>query len=168
MAEIIIPSVSATPDSFMYISNTSVNKKQQVKSATPDIVLFDDESGPIEVISDLIFEDIGGQELIGVVRNDLVNGQKVSYSLIRNLDKIEKTFNSNNIVSLQQTSDKYFNNFGINLDSKLPKQSENTIDGNVYLDPLTGDIVINLINLRLDEQVEVQITTSGTIYEAEL
>lgn len=168
MADIIIPSVSATPDSPMYMSNASAVKKQQVKTATPDIILFDDESVPIEVISDLIFEDIGGQELINVVRNDLVNGQKVSYSLIRNLDKIEKTFNSNNIVSLQQTSDKYFNNFAINLDTKLPKQAENAFGGNVYLDPSTGDIIINLTNLRLDEQVEVQITTSGTIYEAEL
>lgn len=168
MAEIIIPSVSATPDSPMYLSSMSSAKKQQVKTATPDIILFDDDSVPIEVISDLIFEDIGGQELISVARNDLINGQKVSYSLIRNLDKIEKTFNSNNIVSLQQTSDKYFNNFAINLDTKIPKQEENSIGGNVYLDASTGDIVIELTNLRLDEQVEVQITTSGTIYEAEL
>jgi hypothetical protein len=32
-----------------------------VKTATPDIVLFDESIVPIEVMTDLIFEDIGGQ-----------------------------------------------------------------------------------------------------------
>ena len=48
-----------------------------VKPATPDIILFDNESVPIEVMTDLIFENIGGQELINIVRSDIVNGQNV-------------------------------------------------------------------------------------------
>jgi hypothetical protein len=37
----------------------------------------------------------------------------------------------------------------------------------VYLNNLTGDILIDLINLEPDEQVEVQIVISGTIYTTE-
>jgi hypothetical protein len=37
-----------------------------VKTATPDIVLFNDETVPIEVMEDLLFENIGGQELINM------------------------------------------------------------------------------------------------------
>jgi hypothetical protein len=56
-----------------------------VKTATPDIVLFDDSALPIEVMTDLIFENIGGQELISITRSDIVNGQKISYQPIKNL-----------------------------------------------------------------------------------
>ena len=37
----------------------------------------------------------------------------------------------------------------------------------VYLDEDTGSLVIEAINLESDEQIEIEITTSGTIYEAE-
>jgi len=38
---------------------------------------------------------------------------------------------------------------------------------NVYFNT-AGDLVIELVNLNSDEQVEVQISLSGTIYEAYL
>jgi hypothetical protein len=65
-----------------------------VKTATPDIVLFDDSALPIEVMTDLIFENIGGQELISITRSDIVNGQKISYQPIKNLSSIQQQYNS--------------------------------------------------------------------------
>ena len=38
---------------------------------------------------------------------------------------------------------------------------------NVYFNS-SGDLIIELVNLNSDEQVEVQISLSGTIYEAYL
>jgi hypothetical protein len=35
----------------------------------------------------------------------------------------------------------------------------------VYIDPLTGDLVINLINIKESDQAEVQILTSGEIFD---
>ena len=46
-----LPSSSPSPET----------KTPDVKSATPDIILFDDESTPIEIMTDLIFENIGGK-----------------------------------------------------------------------------------------------------------
>jgi hypothetical protein len=138
-----------------------------VKTAPIDTVLFDDEGTPIEVMTDLIFENIGGHELINIARNDIVNGQQVSYQPIKNLSSIQQQYNPNNILSLQSTSDKYFANFSIKLENKIPQPGTGPNGAHVYLDNNTGNMIIEAINLEVDEQIEVEITTSGTIYEAE-
>jgi len=138
-----------------------------VKTAPIDTVLFDEEAVPIEVMADLIFEDIGGQELLSITRSDIVNGQKISYQPIKNLSAIQQQYNPNNILGLQKTSDKFFAGFAIKLENKIPEEGNGANGSNVYLNEL-GDLVIEFINLNNDEQVETQITTSGTIYEADL
>jgi hypothetical protein len=138
-----------------------------VKTAPIDTVLFDDEGTPIEVMTDLIFENIGGHELINIARNDIVNGQQISYQPIKNLSSIQQQYNPNNILSLQSTSDKYFANFSIKLENKIPQPGTGPNGAHVYLDNNTGNMIIEAINLEVDEQIEVEITTSGTIYEAE-
>lgn len=139
------------------------------KTAPIDTILFDDESVPIEIMTDLIFEDIGGHELINIARNDTINGQTVSYQPIKNLTAIQQQYNPNNIVSLQNTSDRYFANFAIKLETKLPDEGDGGGPNGsyVYIDTDTGDLIVELINLDPDEQIEVQISLSGTIYEAE-
>jgi hypothetical protein len=138
-----------------------------VKTAPIDTVLFDDEGTPIEVMTDLIFENIGGHELINIARNDIVNGQQISYQPIKNLSSIQQQYNPNNILGLQSTSDKYFANFSIKLENKIPQPGTGPNGAHVYLDNNTGNMIIEAINLEVDEQIEVEITTSGTIYEAE-
>jgi alpha-L-arabinofuranosidase len=115
----------------------------------------------------MIFEDIGGHELINVARNDTINGQTVTYQPIKNLTSIQQQYNPNNIVGLQNTSDKYFANFSIKLETKLPEEGNGPDGAYVYIDTDTGDLIVELINLDPDEQIEVQISLSGTIYEAE-
>jgi len=140
-----------------------------VKTAPIDTILYpSDDQLPIEIMADLIFENIGGQELINIARTDTVNGQTVIYQPIKNLTQIQQQYNPNNIVSLQATSDKYFANFSIKLDNKVPEEGNGPAGAHVYIDPETGDLVVEGINLQPDEQIELEITTSGTIYEAEL
>jgi hypothetical protein len=138
-----------------------------VKTAPIDTVLFNSDELPIEVMTDLIFENIGGQELINIARNDIINGQQVSYQPIKNLSSIQQQYNPNNIVSLQSTSDKYFANFPIKLENKIPEPGTGPNDAYVYLDSTTGNLVVEAVNLEIDEQIEIEITVSGTIYEAE-
>ena len=138
-----------------------------VKTAPIDTVLFDEESVPIEVMTDIIFENIGGHELINIARNDIVNGQQVIYQPIKNLSSIQQQYNPNNILSLQSTSDKYFANFSIKLENKIPSPGTGPNGSYVYLDEDTGNLVIEAVNLELDEQIQAEITVSGTIYEAE-
>jgi len=136
------------------------------KTAPIDTVLFNDDSMSIEIMTDLIFEDIGGHELINIARNDIVNGQRVSYTPIKNLGLIQQRYNPSNILSLQLTSEKYFNNFSIKLEEKVPKEGNGTDGSNIYFDENTGDLIIETVNMNTDEQLEVQISINGTIYEA--
>jgi len=165
-----LPSVSITatppaPESEMF--SARMFSAPPVKTATLDIILFDEESVPTDGMFDQIFENIGGQELISITRSDIVNGQKISYQPIKNLSAIQQRYNPNNILSLQQTADKFFAGFSIKLEDKIPEIGNGTNGENVYLNA-AGDLIIEFINVNPDEQVETQISVSGTIYEADL
>jgi hypothetical protein len=138
-----------------------------VKTAPIDTILFDDETVSIDTMADLIFENIGGRELINITRSDIVNGQKISYQPIKNLSSIQQRYNPNNILSLQQTADKYFAGFSIKLENKIPNEGNGPNGKNIYFND-SGDLVIEFININSDEQIEIQITTGGTIYNIDL
>lgn len=135
------------------------------KTAPIDTVLFNDDSISPEIMVDLVFEDIGGHELLSISRNDIINGQRVSYSPIKNLGLIQQTYNPNNLFSLQKTSDKYFANFAIKFDEKVPQEGSGENGVNVYIEEETGDLIIETVNMNNDEQVESEIAINGTIYE---
>jgi hypothetical protein len=138
----------------------------KVKVAPIDTILFDDDAVPKEIIADLLFESIGGQEILTIARHDTVNGQTVLYQPIKNINILQQQYNPNNLLKLRDTSDTVFGNFTINLDNKIPQVGTGPNGASIYLDDASGDLVIDLVNLANDELVEVQITSSGTIYEA--
>jgi hypothetical protein len=137
----------------------------KIKVAPIDTVLFDDDAVPKEIIADLLFEDIGGQEILTIARHDTVNGQTVLYQPIKNINILQQQYNPNNLLKLRDTSDTIFGNFTINLSTKIPQVGNGTNGANTYIDS-DGNIVIEFISLNADELVEVQLTSSGTIYEA--
>jgi len=169
MADTNFSNLSASPLTPADLANAAINfiKQNSVKTAPIDTVLFDDGSVAIEAMTDIIFENIGGHELINIARNDIINGQVISNNIIKNLTSIQQEYNSLNMVSLQGSSDKIFNNFPIKLDEKIPQSGNILLGSNVYFDT-SGNLIIELANLNSDEQVEVQISLSGTIYEAYL
>jgi hypothetical protein len=156
--------VADTPDATTSTTTTGV------KIATPDLFIFKDEVVPIETMTDLIFEDIGGHELITISRNDIIAGQNVSYQPIKNLSNLYLQYNPQNIVGLQDTSDTFFKNYTIKFESSIPESGTGPNGEIVYIDPDSGDLVINVTNLDSYEQVEVQVLTgwtrfNDTIYE---
>jgi hypothetical protein len=139
------------------------NSETSIKIATPDIIILDDQPIEVEIMTDLIFENIGGQEIINISRNDIVNGQEVIYSPIKNLSKINLQFNSRNILSTENNSSEYFENFPIKLEQKIPETGTGENGEIIYIDTITGDLIINVVNIETDEQVEVQILEAGSI-----
>jgi len=151
-----------------------------VKIATPDLIISNNELMSIEIMTDLIFEDIGGYELATISRHDLVNGQKVIYTPIKNLTDLYLQYNPNNVLRLQ-SSDSYFKSLSLSILDRLPRCGTGySLEGNdpdltkrtkvpncksIYIDPITGDLVINLINMKENEQVEVEILTAGNIFD---
>lgn len=156
--------VEPTPNSpSKYSPQISDNSSSQIKPATPDLVLFKDEAMPIELMADLIFEDIGGREIINIARNDMLNGIDLLYTPIKNLTSLYLQYNPQNVLALQKTAENYFKNFPIKLSSKIPEVGTGPNGEIVYIDPDTGDIVVNVINMATDEQVEIQILNAGDI-----
>ena len=139
-----------------------------VKSAPIDTVEFIDETLSDERIIELLFEDVGGQELLTIARNDTVNGQNVIYQPFKNLGILQETYNPTNLLRLQQTSDKFFSNFTISLRDKIPNIGSGENGENYKLDPVTGEGIIEFINIRSDEQIEVQILSAGIIEDIDL
>lgn len=146
-------------------TTTSTAPNASVKVATPDLFVFKDEVVPIEVMTDLIFENIGGQELISISRNDIVSGQSIMYSPIKNMSSLYLQYNPQNILNLQDTSATYFRNYPIKFESSLPSVGTGPNGETVYIDSTTGDLVINVINLEDDEQVEVQVLIAGSLLD---
>lgn len=132
--------------------------------ATPALIALSNLPLDIDIMADLIFENIGGQELINISRSDIINGQDVIYSPIKNLKNLYLEYNANNIIRLENAADTYFKNFPIRLENKLPYSSSGILEDVVYLDS-EGNLVINVSNLEKDEQVEVQIVNSGEILD---
>jgi hypothetical protein len=143
---------------------TQSTSSSGVKIPTKDIILYADDSTPVEVMADLIFEDIGGQEIINIARNDIINGQSVIYQPIKNITSLYFQYNPQNILSLQNTSEEFFNKFSIKLENKIPNIGTGPNGEIVYLDPVTGNLVINVINLAADEQVEIEILRNGNVF----
>jgi hypothetical protein len=159
-----VSAIPLTPSTIgLLIATNSVNP---VLTAPIDTILYNNDALPIEIMTDLIFENIGGQELISIARNDTVNGQAIIYQPIKNLTALQQEYNPNNIVNLQGTSDKYFENFPIKFDDKVPNEPTGPGGAHVYIDPAAGNLIIEAINLQSDEQIELEITIGGTIYEA--
>ena len=159
--------VANIPDPKTQLNNSAV------KIATPDLILNYDELMPIDIMTDLLFEDIGGHELATISRHDLVNGQKVIYAPIKNLTDLYLQYNPNNILRLQ-SSDSFFKSLSISILDYLPEcgTGYDLVAGvkvpnckSIYIDPLTGDLVINLINIQDGMQAEVQTLLSGGIFD---
>lgn len=134
----------------------SANSEESVKISTPDIILLVDSPVGAEILTDLIFQNIGGVEIINIARSDIINGQNVTYQPIKNITSLFYQYNPQNILALQGTDKNYFKNFAINLSERLPEYPYIYIDDN-------GDLVIEVINMLPSESVEVQ-----TVYKAEV
>jgi hypothetical protein len=157
-------SIQSEPPKPQYIPPTLV------KIPSRDVVDYQDADIPIELITNLLFENLGANELVKFERHDTVEGTNATYDIISNLAGIKKEFDPSNLISRQKVDTSYFDIYNIKLDTKIPDITylfRNNLDNYVYIDT-NGDLVIELDNMNEDELVEVQIDSSGTIYKVTL
>lgn len=151
------------PDSIAYSSNS----ESGIKAATPDLIIFDDGAQGIDGISALLFEQLGAQEAISILRSDTIDGAHVDYSPISNLKKISAAYNSKNMLNVPGTLEQYFKNFAIRLDIHIPEIGTGPNGADMYIDRNNPDpvqnnrLVIDVVNMKTNEQVEIQILNSG-------
>jgi hypothetical protein len=140
--------------------------KEPVKYANPSDVIEDINELPIDLILKLTLEKIGGMELLSLVRHDTVNGQNIIYRPIKNISQLAIEYNPQNLVKMPNSSDSYFKNFPIKLESHLPQTTNELPPLVVYIDPVTENVIIDLVNLKADYEVEVQMVSSGKVFDA--
>lgn len=133
------------------------------------------ETVPESLLEFLIFEQIGGQELLSISRTDMLNGQNVGYGIISNLNDIASQYASDNIVSLPGTLPNLFKVFGIPLENYIPNlefsQLELTVkltneSPNSYVDiddtsNTKNSLILEFKNMQANYDVEVQILEAG-------
>lgn len=136
-----------------------------VKPATPDIIVFDDDIQPVEEITELLFQQIGGRELINLINKDIINSLNPGLSQIGNMFKINLQYNPQNLIPLFNPGNEIINSFSIKFNDYVPEFGEGTGPGGsiVYIDE-NGDLIINLVNINNNEKVEIQVLNSGTVF----
>ena len=139
---------------------TSRTGTSGVKIATPDLIVFDSSSLSVDSMADLIFEDIGGEELLEISRSDLINSANVLFPKIKT-----KIISSQPIDSLAG-AEFLGPSQSINLSEHIPQFTEP-----VSLDGL-GGIEVKVVNILPEYRVEVQIVSKAnrfddTIYSEE-
>lgn len=179
-----------------------------VKPASPDLILFEDAEIPIDIVTELLFENIGSIEILSISRSDIINGREISYGLMGKLSDLSKRYSPNNMFKLSGTLNEFFNKFSIRYKLHVPEKGtgpnkiyigeENSFDCSgfpvltvlgddvvncfntfaeaqqfvseqdierdlVYSEQETGDIIVDVVNLKRDDLVEIELLVSGTL-----
>lgn len=129
-----------------------------IKTARPDIIQFEEPTLPPDMLLDLLFENIAGEEIISISRSDILDGQNVGYTLISNGREVTSQYSPQNIFTLPGSSEALFSSFAI----RYELYAKSNLGEEPYLDD-NGNIVINVTYLNDNERVEVQILDSGDI-----
>jgi hypothetical protein len=150
----------AKPGQGIGVGNNVSTISSGVKVATPETYELYPTSPEKIVAAQIFLETLGGNELIELSRHDLINGINTRYQPIKDAQIIATQFNAFNIIPLQDTLPNYMDNFPIRLEERIPNFAEG--ESNVTIDA-NGIITIELINLKPDETVEVEILYQGEI-----
>ena len=198
--------INPTPNSPENNKVRSALIDSAVKPATPDLILIGEEDSREELVTNLLFEDIGGIEILNIARSEIINGRNVSYGLIPRLTDLARRHSPTNIFRISGTLSEFFDNFAIKLRLHIPengtgpdklyvgeegsfncsgfpvldavtdqvidcfntlRSAQNFIEDLdlpkdiVYIDPENGNLVVDVINLKKDNQVEIELLLQG-------
>jgi hypothetical protein len=157
------PVVNSTPDAPESGVTGESETPKTYKPATPDLIILQEEAFPAEVMTDLLFEDIGGTEILNLARHDLVSGIDIKYQQISNLAKIETIYGGANLIALQSTSEQVFKKYPLSRYTFVPETTADPSGFNspVYLD-IDGNLIVELANLDNSYQIEIEFQSADT------
>ena len=138
-----------------------------VKVPDRDVSYFDDSNVKIGELERLLFQNIGGSELVTLARQDTIDGINPRYTIISNLSRLRTEFDPISLIARQRKGDSPFQKYPIRLSERIPDSkylSNNDIE-NFYYIASNGDLTIELMNMKPGELIEVEIVSSATIYE---
>jgi hypothetical protein len=101
-------------------SRSALISDKAVKPATPDLIETSEEPIPIDVVTQLLFEDIGSVEILSIARSDIINGRNVTYGIIPRLRDLSRANSPDNIFRVPGAIEEYFKNFALNFPNYVP------------------------------------------------
>ena len=136
-----------------------VQASKTVKVASTDLILGGQDF-PIELATQMVMEDMGALQLINTARHDLITGNNISYKPFSEMSVMNARYNPLKILELSDGTPIQFSTFTLNLDNYIPQSNQN----NVYFDAAKNNIILEFINIKDGEFVEVQIVSQGDVY----
>lgn len=125
-------------------------------------------------IEKFLFNDIGGTELINIIRNDSVSGVKENYSIISDVQQNDLLFDPSFLLLNKTKYQSEFDRYSVKLSTRIPEDDfydsntvvpDTNLGTNAYFDEETNNLVIEFDNMRDTEFIEIQIVSDGKIYE---
>jgi hypothetical protein len=147
----------------------STKRDDAVLSSEPQFFVGIDPAATVEDMENAIWQNIGGHEIISLVRRDLVDGININYSLINNLKKLREEYNPQTIFSIDNVSLNFFSRFGLKLEDYVPStkilsQISEGLESPVSQNIQGKGLAIYVANISDDQEVEVQIINSEKIF----
>lgn len=145
---------------------------ESIKVATPDLIVFDPNATSADAMADLIFENIGGEELIEISRSDLINSANVIFPRIKNVVRVVPQSAIDQMAGYADTADDDTNNYPLTLSQYVPTKyifdEENQqfiVVDPVEIDQATGSVIIETVNMTPDLQIEVQFVANAKLFD---
>lgn len=146
------------PISWTSANNFSNRVKPDALAADPDVVLVAPSTLPVDVQAQLILQDMGGTELIMFARHDTVDGQKILYQPIKDLDLLASEFNPKLITGYAPTYMTLKKGFIGDIDDTVPA-----------IDPgSTGALAINTEAAGNGTEIIINVNTTSNTSVVEL
>ena len=147
----------------------STKRDDSVLSSEPQFFVGIDPAATVEEMENAIWQNIGGHEIISLVRRDLVDGVNINYSLINNLKKLREEYNPQTIFSIDNVSLNFFSRFGLKLEDYVPStrslsQIVGGLESPVSKNTQGTGLAIYVANISDDQEVEVQIINSENVF----
>jgi hypothetical protein len=123
-----------------------------IKIPTRDVFALGEQEISAASQANILFQEIGAIEIVNLTRRDTAEGQNPNYNIINNLPAIRREFNPTGLLTNQFLSETSFPEYQIDIQSRVPS-------GNILSIAPNGDLLVETINVKSDEVVEVQIAT---------
>lgn len=142
--------------------NYSVQYSEDSLSADPDLMVKQVDQFPVELMEQLILQGIGGAELISVVRHDQVDGQRVLYQPISNLEQLKQEYNPQTITQPAASFASFRSTHGITDDSS---DGSPTSPDLVRLSNTSDGVLVEVEVPFLPTGIAIEVATSYSFSE---
>lgn len=138
---------------------SETKRKPPIAISVPGNIITEEAEGSELAMVEELFEDLSLFELMDMGRSETVLGQNINYQPIKNLSDIYFRYDPRRILALSGTISETESASSL-------KIGEFAVDGAISIDPLTGDLLIAVENMKDGFLVQVEIDAGGEIIDS--